>query len=64
MLMCGFYDEVGEFVFEVGLFGKSGVGGGIVVFFFGKFIIMCWLLGLNLKGNFKFGMLVFEFFII
>src|SRR5690606_15379590 len=30
MLTCGFYDEAGEFAFEVGLPGKSGVGGGIV----------------------------------
>ena len=29
MLTCGFYDEAGEFAFEVGLPGKSGVGGGI-----------------------------------
>lgn len=28
------YDEVGSFVFEVGLSGKSGVGGGIIVVVF------------------------------
>jgi glutaminase len=31
MQTCGFYDEPGEFSFKVGLPGKSGVGGGIVV---------------------------------
>lgn len=30
MQTCGFYDEAGEFSFQVGLPGKSGVGGGIV----------------------------------
>lgn len=62
MLTCGFYDEAGEFAFEVGLPGKSGVGGGIVALLPGKFIITSWSPGLNPKGNSKLGMLALESF--
>ena len=62
MLTCGFYDEAGEFAFEVGLPGKSGVGGGIVALLPGTFIITCWSPGLNPKGNSKLGMLALESF--
>ncbi|WP_418603256.1 glutaminase [Hwangdonia sp.] len=57
MLTCGFYDEAGEFAFEVGLPGKSGVGGGIVALLPDKFVISTWSPGLNKKGNSKLGML-------
>ena len=60
MLTCGFYDEAGEFAFEVGLPGKSGVGGGIVAFLPNKFCVATWSPGLNLKGNSKLGMLALE----
>lgn len=60
MLTCGFYDEAGEFAFEVGLPGKSGVGGGIVALLPGKFCVTTWSPGLNKKGNSKLGMQALE----
>lgn len=60
MLTCGFYDEAGEFAFEVGLPGKSGVGGGIVALLPNKFCVVTWSPGLNPKGNSKLGMLALE----
>jgi len=62
MLTCGFYDEAGEFAFEVGLPGKSGVGGGIVALMPNDFIITTWSPGLNPKGNSYLGMLALEQF--
>jgi glutaminase len=62
MLTCGFYDEAGEFAFEVGLPGKSGVGGGIVALLPDNFTITTWSPGLNKKGNSKLGMLALEAF--
>ncbi len=60
MLTCGFYDEAGEFAFEVGLPGKSGVGGGIVALLPNKFCITTWSPGLNKKGNSARGMQALE----
>lgn len=60
MLTCGFYDEAGEFAFEVGLPGKSGVGGGIVALLPGAFSVATWSPGLNPKGNSKIGMQALE----
>ena len=62
MLTCGFYDEAGDFAFEVGLPGKSGVGGGIVALLPNKFVITVWSPGLNEKGNSKLGMHALEQF--
>lgn len=62
MLTCGFYDEAGEFAFEVGLPGKSGVGGGIVAILPDEYIITTWSPGLNKKGNSKLGMFALEQF--
>jgi len=62
MLTCGFYDEAGEFAFEVGLPGKSGVGGGIVALLPDNFVISVWSPGLNAKGNSKLGMQALEEF--
>lgn len=60
MLTSGFYDEAGEFAFEVGLPGKSGVGGGIVALLPNRFCVATWSPGLNKKGNSKLGMLALE----
>lgn len=60
MLMCGFYDEAGEFAFRTGLPGKSGVGGGIVAIHPGKYSIAVWSPKLNNKGNSYKGMKVLE----
>ncbi|HLV38566.1 glutaminase [Xanthomarina sp.] len=62
MLTCGFYDEAGEFAFEVGLPGKSGVGGGIVALLPNEFIISVLAPGLNERGNSKLGMQALEKF--
>jgi len=51
MQLCGFYDEAGDFSFKVGLPGKSGVGGGIVVVRPHKFSMVVWSPKLNPKGN-------------
>ncbi len=62
MLTCGFYDEAGEFAFEVGLPGKSGVGGGILALLPNQFVIATWSPGLNEKGNSLLGMSALEQF--
>ncbi|WP_299391434.1 glutaminase [uncultured Gelidibacter sp.] len=62
MLTCGFYDEAGEFAFEVGLPGKSGVGGGIVALLPNQFTISVWSPGLNKRGNSLLGMKALEQF--
>ncbi|MDO5980666.1 glutaminase [Flavivirga spongiicola] len=62
ILTCGFYDEAGEFAFEVGLPGKSGVGGGIVALLPDNFVVTTWSPGLNIKGNSLLGMKALEKF--
>ena len=62
MLTCGFYDEAGDFAFQVGLPGKSGVGGGIVAVLPNVYTIVTWSPGLNKKGNSLLGMKALELF--
>lgn len=51
MATSGMYDEAGSFAFQVGLPGKSGVGGGVMAIVPNKFSVCVWSPALNKVGN-------------
>lgn len=55
MMTCGHYDGSGDFAYRVGLPGKSGIGGGILVIVPGQASIAVWSPGLTAQGNSRLG---------
>ncbi|RCS67315.1 glutaminase A [Brachybacterium alimentarium] len=62
MLTCGMYDNAGDWVSDVGLPAKSGVGGGIIAALPSRYGIASYAPQLDLHGNSVRGTLFFERF--
>lgn len=60
MMSCGHYDNSGDFTYRIGLPGKSGVGGGVLVVAPGKGSVAVWSPGLNDAGTSFVGSLALE----
>jgi glutaminase len=58
--MSPFRPEAGEFAFQVGLPGKSGVGGGIAAVLPGRWAVAVWSPEINRAGNSVRGMKALE----
>ena len=52
MLTCGTYDAAGDFAYDVGIPGKSGVGGGIVGVIPNRLAVAVWSPGAQHQGQF------------
>lgn len=61
MATSGLYDEAGNFAFNVGIPGKSGVGGGILGAVPNKFTLCVWSPRLNAMGNSHTGMFAMQY---